>query len=307
MALGKSYDNEPYVSYVRDDQYFATLFNDLRVDELANLNLEEAEVEGVSGATMTSMAVAEGIVVAAQRFAERAEAAQAGIEPQWTLTRHDMGTAFVILAGMIIGMTQLRAHRWLRVAFQLVVIGYLGLVAGNLLSQAMIVGWAQHGIPWRSATGLALLLLAALAIPVTTRRNLYCSHLCPHGAAQQLLKRRLPWQLNLPRPVRLALQTLPPLLLTWSIIVGMTSIGFSLVDIEPFDAYVFRIAGWATIMIAIVGLVASLFVPMAYCRFGCPTGALLEFLRRNAKSNRWTRRDWVAVGLTAVAVGLALL
>lgn len=74
----------------------------------------------------------------------------------------------------------------------------------------------------------------------------------------------------------------------------MTAGGFSLVDIEPFDAYVFRIAGWATLIIAIVGLVASLFVPMAYCRYGCPTGALLEFVRYNAKADRWNARDWVA-------------
>ena len=59
----------------------------------------------------------------------------------------------------------------------------------------------------------------------------------------------------------------------------MLSLPVSLVDIEPFDAWVFRVAGWATITVAIVGLVASLFVPMAYCRYGCPTGALLKFLQ----------------------------
>ena len=48
IALGKSYDNEPYVSYVRDDEYFSTLFNELLLAELARLDLVEAEVEGVS-------------------------------------------------------------------------------------------------------------------------------------------------------------------------------------------------------------------------------------------------------------------
>ena len=147
---------------------------------------------------MTSTAVAQGIVLAAQQFTERSAISSEHGQQRWMLTVHDIGTLLVIFAGMLIGMTPLRAHRPLRVAFQLIVIGYLGLVAGNLLSQAMLVGWAQHGVPWRSATGLALLLLAALAVPITTRRNLYCSHLCPHGAAQQLLRRRLPWQLTLP-------------------------------------------------------------------------------------------------------------
>ena len=106
---------------------------------------------------------------------------------------------------------------------------------------------------------------------------------------------------------RRALRLIPPVLLAWCIFVGMTAVGFSLVDIEPFDAYVYRVAGWATMMIAVLGLVAGLFVPMAYCRFGCPTGAMLEFLRFNAQSDRWSGRDWIAVGLTGMALGLWLL
>ena len=87
------------------------------------------------------------------------------------------------------------------------------------------------------------------------------------------------------------------MLLAWCVLVGMTTLGFSLVDIEPFDAYVFRIAGWATITVAVVGLAASLFVPMAYCRYGCPTGAVLQWLRFHTGSDRWSIRDWAALAL----------
>ncbi len=307
IVLGKSYDNEPYVTYVRDDEYFTTRFDGLIVEELASLDLQEAEIEGVSGATMTSTAVAQGIVLAAQNFVERSELAAHAEEPQWSLTVHDVGTLVVVISAIVVGMTRLRTNGQMRVALRLVVVLYLGLVTGNLVSQAMIVGWAQHGVPWRSATGLTILLIAALAIPLTTRRNLYCSHICPHGAAQQLLRGRLPWKVRLSPRMRSTLSLIPPLLLGWCIIVGMTSIGFSLVDIEPFDAYIFRVAGWATITVALVGLAASLLVPMAYCRYGCPTGALLEFVRINAKSDRWNHRDWVAVALTIMAFGLWLV
>jgi hypothetical protein len=42
---------------------------------------------------------------------------------------------------------------------------------------------------------------------------------------------------------------------------------------------------------------------MAYCKFGCPTGALLEFLRSHGQADRFGKRDvaalillvWVAV------------
>ncbi|MCA9071915.1 MAG: hypothetical protein KDA84_23465, partial [Planctomycetaceae bacterium] len=65
---------------------------------------------------------------------------------------------------------------------------------------------------------------------------------------------------------------------------------------------IFRIAGTATIGIFVVGLVASLFVPMAYCRFGCPTGALLGYLRFHGQSDRFTRKDAAAIGLLAMAL-----
>ena len=305
VSLGASFDNEPYVTYVRDDDYFLALFNDLDIEKLADLDLQQAGVEGVSGATMTSMALAEALVRAAQheQAAQLAAAAEQR-RSRWNIGAHDCGTAAVIVAGLVIGLTRLRARHTVRIALQLVLIAYLGLTAGNLLSMAMFVGWAQHGIAWRTAPGLVLLAAAALLIPITTRRNIYCSHLCPHGAAQDLLKRRLSRQWQLPKCAARALILLPALLLVWCVAVGMLSLPVSLVDIEPFDAWVFRVAGWATITIAVVGLVASLFIPMAYCRYGCPTGALLKFLRYHSHSDRWTARDWITVGLLGLAMCL---
>tara|TARA_B100001964_G_C14014327_1_gene500856 strand:- start:487 stop:750 length:264 start_codon:yes stop_codon:yes gene_type:complete len=87
----------------------------------------------------------------------------------------------------------------------------------------------------------------------------------------------------------------------------MQHLPFGLVDIEPFDAYVVKVAGWSAITIAIVGLVASLFIPMAYCRYGCPTGAMLKFLRLGAASERFGPRDVFATILALVAFGLYLL
>jgi transcriptional regulator of nitric oxide reductase len=304
VSVRESYDNEPYVSYVRDDRYFLKLFQGMQRRQLAELDLVEAEIEGVSGATMTSMAVAEALVRATAEYQQ-----SAGRQDQSTRSRppvglRDAGTMLVVLAAVVIGLTSFRARRLVRTGLLWLLIVYLGLVNGDMLSQAMLVGWSQHGVPWRTSAGLVLLTAAALLLTVTTRRNLYCSHMCPHGAAQQLLKNRLPWRVRVPRPLLRGLVLIPPLLLAWCVVVAMTGLPFSLVDIEPFDAWVFRVAGWPTIAIAVVGLTASLFVPMAYCRFGCPTGALLNYLRFHSRSDRWTRRDWVATGIVALALCL---
>ena len=78
-----------------------------------------------------------------------------------------------------------------------------------------------------------------------------------------------------------------------------------LAHIEPFDAYVLRSAGIATIAIAVIGLIASLFVPMAYCHYGCPTGALLNFIRSHGRIDGFGRREVAAGLLLAFAILLS--
>jgi polyferredoxin len=111
----------------------------------------------------------------------------------------------------------------------------------------------------------------------------------------------------MPRLLERSLRLVPPLLLLVVVLVAMLHLKVSLVGIEPFDAFVFRIAGWATLIVAIVGLTASLFVPMAYCHYGCPTGAMLGFLRFNSGSGEFTRRDTYATLLAALALGICLM
>ena len=108
------------------------------------LDLQKAEVEGVSGGTLTSMAIADGLIVAAEehrKALETAEEGPAGPVIKWTL--RDFGTGAVIVVGLVIALSQLRGNKIVRIGFQLVLIAYLGLVNGDLLSQAMIVDAAE--------------------------------------------------------------------------------------------------------------------------------------------------------------------
>ncbi|MCA9263993.1 MAG: FMN-binding protein [Planctomycetales bacterium] len=299
IVVGHSYDNEPYVTYVREDRFFRDMFKNKTVDQIAAGDSRSLEVEGVSGATMTSQAIAEGIRLAAAKHRDHIASRRVGGTP--LLRWRDLGTIGVVIAGLAVGLTRLRGNRWLRGVFQVALIGYLGLTNGDLISQALLEGWAKHGIPWSSAVGLVVLSAAAFMVPLVSKRNVYCSHLCPHGAVQQLVRRRLPWQLHLRPKYARWLRVIPGVLLAWCVVVAMTAVPFSLVDIEPFDAWVFRVAGPATLGIAAIGLIASLFVPMGYCRYGCPTGSLLDYLRMHRASDRWRLRDWTAIGLLALA------
>ena len=150
LCVLQSFDNEPYVGYVREDPGFENHFLGQTFEDLAALDQNMPSTEGVSGATMTSQAIAEAIVVAAhsaqenqgtrsliQPVARRIKSINA---PQW-------GALLVVLAGLFIGFTRMRGQWIGRIAFPLVVFTYLGFGAGALLSQAQLWGWAAHGIP----------------------------------------------------------------------------------------------------------------------------------------------------------------
>jgi Na+-translocating ferredoxin:NAD+ oxidoreductase RnfG subunit len=227
VAVLESFDNVPYVGYVRDDRAFRRLWRGMPIEELAGLDPAAIGVEGVSGATMTSQAVAEGIVRAARE-------------------RRDRGAAV-----------------------------------------------------------LTVLAVAAILLPATTRRNVYCSHLCAHGAAQQLLVRFAKPKGTVPLRLRPWLAGLPWAVVAAAILATVMRLPLALVDLEPFDAYLPLVAGIPALVMFGAGLAASARYPMAYCRHGCPTGALLDHLRLNRKSGSFTWRDGVLAGCLAAAAAAA--
>ena len=291
INVRSSEDTIKHAEDVMLDWSFKRTWNGMRWEEVAGMDLEAEGIEGVSGATLTSMAVARGIV---HRFAV-AEGRAAAQPVVWNLT--DVGLAGAVCLGLFLTFSKspgrARARRW----FHWYVIGYVGFLSGDLLAQSLLVGWAKSGAAWRLAPGLALLVAVALLVPWVSRRPLYCQQLCPHGALQELVMRAAPsrWRWRVPAGLDAGLRWLPGLLLGFLILVSMLPLGFDLAEFEPFDAYVLGIGGFATVTVAIVGLIGSALVPKAYCRYGCPTGALLEFVRSHGRQDGFGARDFAAL------------
>lgn len=303
MSIRSSFENQPYADYPNDDAYFASLFTGRSIPQLADMNLTEEEVEGVSGATMTSMAMAEGIVKTASSWErERLQSLEAK-KPLLNWKARDYGSLAVILLAGFVAFTKRGKTKFFRISLQVLLVCYLGLVNGDILSQALFAGWAQSGVPWERAPILALLSLAALIVPMASGKSFYCHQLCPHGAAQQWMRKLKKKPLRLPKKIDKALQFLPAGLLALVVFLAFTGSTHTVAILEPFDAYVWEVAGGITLAIALISLVASAFVPMAYCRYGCPTGAVLKLFEFKKGGDGWNKRDYLSFAL----LGLALL
>jgi Na+-translocating ferredoxin:NAD+ oxidoreductase RnfG subunit len=300
MALRKTYDTEAYTAYVTGDPAFLKTFDGMTMEAIAGIDFDQAGVEGVSGATQTSWGVAEGVRVRAQAFLnEKADSAAWWQRIRWRW--QDAGHLTVILSALGMAFTRLRGIAWCRHVHHVLLVLYGGFVSGEMLSQGLMAGWAAGGVPWRNAIGLVALAAVALLGPVFTSKQLYCHHICPHGALQQLLAKRLRWQWSPSKRLDGFLSMLPFVLLLAVFVSVVWAVGLDLNQVEPFDAYLFRVAGIASIVIALVGLVWSLVTPLAYCRFGCPTGALFKMLRFTGSSDHLGTRDWLALAAIVTA------
>ena len=322
VRIRQSFDNEPYVDYVRTEQSFWQLFTGKTIDELADWDPAQQQVEGVSGATMTSMAVAYTLPEVARKLKE-AGGTEMVLQQQLPRTTFEkVGRWFArvrlpagesALLAILIGLFVSSRFHWMhrrsfRSCWLLLVVVVVGAWTGNLVSLALLAGWASAGVSWHLAVGLLAISAVAFLLPPMNKSNPYCSHLCPHGAMQQLIRpgsksRR---RIHLPRKLTMRLGYLPAITLAVVYLVLLLAPSTDVSASEPFHAYSWRIASWTSIAFSIATLAFSAFVPMGYCRLGCPTGRLIDHLRLGAKSKRITTFDWGAILLLLVAIAVRL-
>ena len=295
-----TWDNEPYASYLDDEPWFWDPFLNSGLADVARSNLEELGIEGVSGATMTSMSAAETLIAAAkqwQQFQQQKRVVKDRNRIHWTA--NDFGSVVVVLLGCLIAFTKLRSSKQLRRLWNVVLVIYFGLLTGNLVSLVVIFGWSASGIAYQLAPGLTIVVIASFLLPAITKHNIYCSHICPHGAAQQLLKNRMPKKFRPPKVLMRSLTWIPGILLLLATMTVLLSESFDLAAIEPFNAYIWYASGASSIVLAVTSLFWSTFEPMAWCRYGCATGRLLDYIRLSASS---TKPLWFDAIVLALAI-----
>ena len=307
IRIRTSFDNEPYVDYVRTEAGFWAIFKGKTVAELSAFDPQAAGVEGVSGATMTSLIVADTVVAATRELQKTRTSAKtkttSWVGPiRWTVA--DILTISTLVFAATLKFAGVYRRRLFRRIWLIWVVIIIGFWAGNLVSMALIAGWSAEGVAWRLAPGLAAITCVAMLGPPLTKGNPYCNHLCPHGAIQQLVRpkpRSLRYKKLTPALSRM-MRRLPGLTLCAAYIALVLLPTIDLASWEPFHAYLFRIASWSSLAFAFATLAISAVLPMGYCRFGCPTGRLLDYLKRTATSDRLQVGDAVAVGLLVFAL-----
>jgi len=311
--LGQSFDNQPYVNYVKQERSFWKRFRNRPIDSLAALDFETEMIDGVSGATMTSMAVAETIRNASKKWIEIEEqlalaestkpAPSNGPTRQRKLNRSwtEWLTGGIALAALLWSRSRLRGRRWTRLAWQATMLVSIGWLSGNLLSLALLGGWTRGGIAWHFAPGLTILAIISIFAPAVLKGNVYCDHICPHGIIQQWIRPRKSRKIN-PR-LEAALRVSAVIFVVIALIAAIRPAWVNLAWFEPFDTYASGVLLSISATVWLASIVLARFKPMGYCRLACPTGRLLDYARRDASRYQLTILDGA---LIAVVIGVWL-
>lgn len=258
------------------------------------LSMEETaarEVDAVSGATMSSEAIAATVRGRLGMLADGVDDAWFADSRRLTFTFQDGAILFVVIGAVLMHLQTARhaargwlprlRYVWLAVSFLL-----LGVYTATMFSLSLLDGWVSAG---RLHGGIGMIALAVVAVgwTVFTGKNIYCAGMCPFGALQELSFRVSPLNRRLPavliKPLRYVRYVL--LLLASGYIV--LRIGLPPDLQEPFSAFRPRVAGLPAIGLAVLALLMAVAGEnRPWCKYGCSSGALLDLIRRIGKRRK---------------------
>ncbi|WP_278699000.1 FMN-binding protein [Leyella stercorea] len=243
------------------------------------------DVDAVSGATFSSKAiirnVQRGLAYAKQHgLADGGNGAQEESAERTVATGWTLGSIVALIAVLLGAVVPLFTNNRRLHLVQLVVnVVVLGLWTGTFVSYTLFLRLFAGGVSLSAIGTLAaplLMLIVALLYPLAGRSGHYCAHVCPFGSAQELAGKLSRRKLRITPRVLRVLTALRNLL--WGVLMALLLTGTctAWIDYELFTAFIYSSASVWVIVLAVLFLVLSVWVPRPYCRFVCPTGALMK-------------------------------
>lgn len=254
---------------------------------------ETDKVDAVSGATFSSNAIIANMqrgLAYANRHAAQSKAADdasgailegsgSSSASGWTIG--GIAALIVALLGAIVPLVY-KSRRWHTVQLVLNVV-VLGLWTGTFVSFTLLMRLFSGGLSLAALATLAaplLMVVVALFYPLAGKPGHYCAHVCPFGSAQELAGKLTRRKLRVPVRLNKALNMFRTILWAVLMVLLLTGTWVAWIDYELFTAFLYSSASVWVVVLAVLFLVLSVWVPRPYCRYVCPTGTLLRGFMR---------------------------
>ena len=239
------------------------------------------KVDGVTGATYSSNAII-GNMKAGLQYAAKNVKETSFFDRLDLRAKTIIGFIVVLMAAIIPLFVKNKRYRVFQLLLNFVV---LGLWGGTFISWSVLVGFMSGGMNvWISLIPI-IMLITAFIYPLFGKKNYYCTHVCPLGSVQELAGMTNHNKLKMSKQAVQYLEHFRKLLFWVLMILMLAGVWSQWMDYELFVAFIFKSAAWVIILIAVVFILLSFFVPRPYCRFVCPMGSLLKL--PTTKVTKW--------------------
>lgn len=288
--------NATLVDHIDTAGYVVNVMNQRFLDRLNGKSITDAlvvgeDIDGVSGATLTVIGMAESVRQAAHEAAQtrglNIESVPTSLRFQWT------DALLTLLVLMVLFERQMPAtlrkyHIMFVGALSVVVIGFWANMALSIASvSSLILGYWPDP---RQNISLYILLLSVLIGIIWLGKNLYCSQLCPFHHIQRWLHKlgknniALSYWIN-----NHAIMVVNVLLWSALMLIFITR-NPAVASYEPFSM-LFSLDGvgvqWYLLPLALFG---SFFIKDYWCRLFCPLGRGLNLLvEKRQQTRQWLR------------------
>jgi len=287
--LIRDFETHAFLMKLKSNKYFDQYF-DMQVNgrfELGN------DLNAVSGATVSSRAIANAVREASHRIAlEKLDMTVPVYKKEWRVSKEELIILLLFFLGTIAILFKKKKLRYLTQFLGFVFIGFMFNASLTLTHFGrVILGYFPdihtHLTWW-------ILMSGTLSVIFIWGKNVYCSSMCPFRATQVLLNKISGINLKMPHKLSRIMSKTPMFLLWLSLMLIFISANPTLSSYEPF-AMLFSLKGhgvqWYILPTSLIG---ALFFSNFFCRFFCPVGGVLGWTlkvrsivtRKNVKAKK---------------------
>lgn len=264
-------DNNETPSFLRRliNVDFLSSWNNMTLRDAATTN-----IDAVSGATYSSNAIAQNV----QQGAAYATNIGAGGGSSIFDLKSMLGV-LVVLLGVVLTFSK-KKNKPVQIIYMVLNVGIIGFWCGSFLSLSQIISWLANGFNFSVSLVTITLLFVTLIMPLIGKKGTYCQHHCPMGAAQELVSLIPIKDIKINNKLAKFLNNLRYYILLALLFIMWIGVGFEILDYEVFSAFLYSSASVVVLIMAGVFILLSLIIKRPYCRFVCPTGALITMTQK---------------------------
>lgn len=269
-----------------ENSYFFTQFIDMKIKDGFSI---DSNIDAVSKATISSNAITKAIHNSANIIGQNyLDINVLNPYPKFKLKIVDIAIILMLVLAILAQKYKNKRLRTLTLTYSVIILGFKfsAFVTYSSFYQIIMFNFpdVMENFRWY------LLVLGSILLVLVLGKNIYCSHICPFGAIQELENSMLKVKFSISSKTTKFLSFIPFIIAYLALILALSTEQIGALSYEPFSILYGGIGldiQWGILFII---LFLSIVLVRPYCRFVCPVGFIFKHI---AKIKGYGEKLWI--------------